>query len=779
MPQSQHNGKQEGGQDPTRLNADTLRLQDVFNAIQDGLSVLDRDFTIVRVNAWMEKMYAHKMPLTGKKCYEAYQGRSDVCPWCPSKPARDTGKKRHAEVPYPDARAPHGWIHLSAFPMKNDAGAVVGIIESVRDISAEKSAQEALTKSEQRLRHIIEHSTNVFYSHTPDNIITYFSPQVEELLGYTPDEAQGTWMQLVAESPRKRIAIERTAAAVRTGTRQPPYDLPLLHKDGSTVWVEVRETPVVEHGTTVAVVGSLTDITERKHAERQLAMERFRLEHILRGTNVGTWEWNVQTGETVFDERWAEIIGYTLEELSPVSIDTWLQHTHPEDLRESNRRLQRCFSGEHAFYECEVRMKHKDGHWVWVLDRGAVATWTEDGKPLRMYGTHQDMTERRHTEEALQKMQKLESLGTLAGGIAHDFNNLLGGIYGYIDMAAESTKEEEVAGHLEQSLATIDRARHLTQQLLTFARGGAPVKKRGPLTPFIQDTVRFALSGSACTPRFAVAGDLWQCAFDKNQIAQVIDNIVINAQQAMPGGGEVEIRANNRTIGEGAHPVLSPGSYVEIVIRDRGIGMPQEMLGRIFDPFYTTKTRGHGLGLATCHSIVKRHGGCIDVTSVQGTGSAFHVFLPATGHGDAVYESEPAVSHNGSGTILLMDDEEMIRDVAGLMLTRFGYDVQYARDGAGALERCKAEITAGRSFVAIILDLTVPGARGGMETIGDIRDVDPHVPVFVASGYADDPVMAAPQRYGFTAGIAKPFRSTELARLLQEYGRPEHPAGDV
>ena len=410
----------------------------------------------------------------------------------------------------------------------------------------------------------------------------------------------------------------------------------------------------------------------------------------------------------------------------------------------------------------------------------------------------EDVTERKRMEEELQKAQKLESLGVLAGGIAHDFNNLLTGIYGYIDLARSVSKDARAVEYLEATLSSMTRARALTLQLLTFAKGGAPVQKLTLLAPFIREAAQFALSGSNISCRFDLAENLWPCNIDKNQIGQVIDNIVINAQQAMPNGGSVEISAKNITLGKQEHPLLRPlnppssevpkglltngvppagepegrrrdiGDYVKISVKDSGIGIPKDVMPRIFDPFYTTKTKGHGLGLATCYSIINRHGGRIDVESAPGMGSAFHVYLPATTNAVAA-DDAAIVKHTGSGAIIVMDDEEMIRTTVGDMLESLGYSVACKNDGKEAVDFYCAETGAGRRIDAMIFDLTVPGGMGGIEAVAELRKLNKDIPVFVASGYAEKSVMKDPVRFGFTASICKPFTMAELSEMLNRY----------
>ena len=382
-----------------------------------------------------------------------------------------------------------------------------------------------------------------------------------------------------------------------------------------------------------------------------------------------------------------------------------------------------------------------------------------------------DENERLKIESHLRQVQNLESLGVLAGGIAHDFNNLMSGIFGNIDLAKSETAAGSKRGeYLSAALESIDRARGLTRQLLTFAKGGAPERKVEPLGPLLQETAQFALSGSRVSCVCSILGDLWPVAFDRCQMAQVIDNIVINAQQAMPFGGTIEITAQNAHLDGTAYATLPEGRYVKVSIRDHGIGIPHELLPRIFDPFFTTKEKGHGLGLATCYSIVKQHDGHIDVDSEPGKGSTFHIYLPASSGAVAVAPNMPAAQQfKGCGRILIMDDDKTVRRAIAEMLKMLGFSVMEASNGSEALQQYQAGIQSGRPFTAVIADLTIPGGMGGVEMVDKFRKTGATTPVFVTSGYANDSAMAHPEKYGFTASLRKPCTMSELAALLETH----------
>ena len=504
----------------------------------------------------------------------------------------------------------------------------------------------------------------------------------------------------------------------------------------------------------------LHDITERKMAEEALRQSEQKYRELANTVPVGIFEFDDSGKLTFVNKTLFGWFGYSDDEFTAgINILNLIDPGDRQRLKENMARIETLQASPPREY-CLVR---KNGEKIQVLALTKPITAT--GEFLGVRGILLDLTEKKKIELALQNAAKLESLGVLAGGIAHDFNNLLTGVYGFVDLARFITKEPQVNVYLEKMLDSMHRAKALTLQLLTFSKGGSPVRKITPLGPFIRETAQFALSGSNCSCRFMLPEDLRQCNIDKNQIAQVIDNIVINAQQAMPGGGTIEISAANVSFGKKGHPPLTPSDYVKISIHDSGVGIPQEIMPRIFDPFFTTKTKGHGLGLATSYSIVNRHSGCIDVDSQPGMGSTFHVYLPSSP--ETIVEREPATgNHKGSGVILVMDDEDVVRETFRHILERLGYTAQCINDGKEAVALYIRETTAGRRIAAMILDLTVPGGMGGMEAVVEIRKLNKELPIFVSSGYADNAVMKDPDAHGFTGSIAKPFTMADLSELL-------------
>jgi PAS domain S-box-containing protein len=378
-----------------------------------------------------------------------------------------------------------------------------------------------------------------------------------------------------------------------------------------------------------------------------------------------------------------------------------------------------------------------------------------------------DISERKSMEREMIKNQKLESIGLLAGGIAHDFNNLLTGIAGYVSLAQSRVPPEgDVGRHLAEAEKTTFRARDLTHQLLTFSRGGTPVKKTVAVCDLIRDSARLALTGSNVRCDIVPSPELWHVDVDEGQISQVMNNLLINACQAMPDGGVIQISSRNVTLGIKERLPLAEGRYVRISVKDQGIGIPGEHLQKIFDPYFTTKQKGNGLGLATSYAIIKKHDGNITVESKLGVGATFHIFLPASRNRNASQAGPEVKTEKGEGRILVMDDVEAIRDVATNMLESLGYTTADARDGMEALELYGEAMKTGKPFDAVIMDLTVPGGMGGQETVKKLLRIDPNAKVIVSSGYSNDDIMADYMAHGFSGVVPKPYTLNQLGEAV-------------
>jgi PAS domain S-box-containing protein len=425
--------------------------------------------------------------------------------------------------------------------------------------------------------------------------------------------------------------------------------------------------------------------------------------------------------------------------------------------------------------EAESRLKTGEGSWIAVEIVGRTLPFDQGFGELIAI---REITDRKRIEKELLKARQLESIAALSGGIAHDYNNLLTAIMGNISLCLTSLDTASPQHDwLSQAQDAALIAKELTNRLITFSKGGTPQKETVTPAELVESATEFALSGSNIEVCFDWPTDLWRIDVDRMQVGQAVHNIVINAREAMPEGGVLSVSAWNEVVAQhSGGPV--PGRHVVISIQDRGQGIPPGVMNRIFDPYFSTKEmgadRGLGLGLSIANSIIEKHGGAIGVASEPGMGARFSIYMPASEKTIASVTSEDTCpvqeNANCTGRILVMDDEEMIRNLAGNILTRLGYEPAFARHGGEAIAHYRQALETGKPFDAVILDLTVKGGLGGKETIQKLLAIDPSVRGIVSSGYANDPGVTNYRDYGFCAVVAKPYRIQEiknqLARIL-------------
>lgn len=583
------------------------------------------------------------------------------------------------------------------------------------------------------------------------------------------DGSYDAWLQHI-HIEDKTYFDEQVKAALQS-EQEYALEFRIVWPDNSIHFIQTAsKTFRDEAGVPVRMIGTNVDITARKQAELDLFTEKEHLAVTLRSIGDGVITTDISGNIVMLNRSAEEMTGWKLAEAIGRPLQKVFNIVNEHTLVPCENPVEKVLASgssiELASFSCLVSQSGKK---TVIADSGAPIR-DSDGNILGVVIVFRDMTEKQKLNASMQRTQKLESLGILAGGIAHDFNNLLAGIFGYLEMANDCVIEGEskqASNYLNKATDVFDRALALTRQLLTFSKGGAPNRQSMRLGSHIQKMAMFALSGSNIACSFELAEHLWLCDCDENQIGQVMDNIIINAKQAMPNGGKIVVKAENISIEKSdVEQSKRHGNFVKISIKDSGTGMTQQTIERIFDPFYSTKETGNGLGLATVYSIVQRHDGWIDVDSELGVGSTFHIYIPASLSGSISVQRDRQIPHKGIGTILIMDDEAFMLEIVADKLKKMGYSVAEAKDGNEVLRLFKQEQAQQPPYAACILDLTIPGGLGGKELAMELRKIQKDIVLIAASGYSEDPVMAHPEEYGFTSKIVKPFKEAELSDLL-------------
>jgi len=650
-----------------------------------------------------------------------------------------------------------------------EIGHIPHIVSVTRDITERKQAESALKRSETRYRLLYNETPVLLHSIDRNGILVEINDYWLKTLGYERSEVIGRKVtDFFTEASRKHAQEVVQPAFFRDGiVKEVSYQF--VKKSGDVM--EVLLSATAERDAAGEVVRSLAvivDVTERKRAEAALraSEERFKAITMTASDAILLMD---DRGKLVHWNPAAErMFGYSAEEALGKDLHLFLAPLRlHENYLEGFEKFVRTGQGPVINKSVELSAHRKDGTEFPI--EVSTSAMNINGR-WHALGIVRDINERKLLEQERLKSQKLESIGTLAGGIAHDFNNLLQGIFGYISMAKLTIDQREKSlAMLEQAEKALHLSVNLTSQLLTFAKGGKPVKKVVSLRAVIEDAVKFALSGSRNVASISIADELRSVEIDEGQIGQVVQNIVLNADQSMPLGGGITITARNAPVSEAAVlAAATTGDIVEITIQDQGTGIPLEHLSRIFDPYFTTKEKGSGLGLATSYSIIKNHGGLITVASELGKGTTFTISLPASGAPVEQEEAPAPLAAGNKGRILVMDDEQVVRDVIGELLRSLGHEVEFAERGETAVMQYTAAMNEGSSFDIVILDLTVRGGMGGAEAVKKLLELDPNVKAVVSSGYSGDAVIADYRKYGFTAYLKKPFDIEKLHRVLND-----------
>jgi len=660
-------------------------------------------------------------------------------------------------------------FHTVQSPMRNSDGKIVGITGIVRNITEQKRAEAALAEQQSKLSSIASQVPGMIYQFmmSPDGKYTvpYCSEGVRDLFGCSPEDVSidfGPILKVIFPEDQERLLKSIEDSRKRMSQWICEYRVQV--GEGPVKWLYGNSVPEKRPDGSIVWSGHTVEITRLKEAEAALRESEIRFRQFFEHLTIGVAVCEAvndgedfiicdlnAAGQKLARSKAKEVWGRKVTEVFPSAKEM--------ALLESLKDAWRSGRSNHVPFR-----QYKDNRIeLWVENR---VFKMPSGRVVVLF---EDRTEIMRLEEGVRQAQKMEAIGTLAGGIAHDFNNVLGILTGNISYALSILKKDDPLFEvLSDMMQGTKQGQGLTQQLLTFARGGEPIKNKADINQLLLESATFVTSGSKSKCSFDLAEDPMMAEVDTGQIHQLISNLIINADQAMPGGGIIAIKTQNVSIDRENNMQLDPGSYIQISIEDHGIGIPEEHIPRIFEPYYTTKSKGSGLGLATSYSIARRHGGSMCAYSELGRGAVFHVYLPASAGTADEDNAATVIEHNGQGRVLIMDDMEAISKTAARILNHMGYDCATAREGAEAVDMYRQAQAADRPFKVVMLDLTVPGGMGGVEALSELLKIDPEVRALVSSGYSNDPVMAHYDDYGFYGVVPKPYTRDNLAEVFNQ-----------
>jgi len=777
------------------LRAAAEEWEQSFNALTDDVIILDRSGTVLWANkAVRERFEPQHGTLLGLDYRLLYYGtmHPEIRP--PWDSVLQGALSAAVEIALPKL---NGWFSVSCYPLYDIEGKQWGAISIIKDITDRRRVEEALRDIAQgapaaggaaffrSLAKDLSKALDVHYAFLAE------FPDTNRSMAHTVAVwAQGqftdnfTWE--MANSPGPHILHNKTPSWGDDAQRYYPLDSllnkwkinsfigsPLLNSIGQIIGLIVamdqrplRNLQLAQSILGVFAVRAASEL-ERKRAEEALRDNEERYRAIAEHAYDLIFEIRPNGSLLYLSPSCGEVLGYDLNKFRQYN---FLDLLHPDDQTTINPEFERNIRSLRD-WQMECRLHHQSGEWRWFESH--VKPFRTTTGDIVAVVVSRDITERRRIDEERLRATKLESIGVLAGGIAHDFNNILTAVFANIGLAKMLSSKENSGSNSTtvERLAAAEkaclRARDLTKQLLTFAKGGTPVKNRASIARFINETAEFALRGSNVRCDLNLPNELWSVEVDEGQMSQVIQNLIINADHAMPDGGVIEIVAENFSVDTSHGLPLKSGHYVKVSVQDQGTGIHPDHLSKIFDPYFTTKQKGNGLGLATTYSIIKRHEGHITVQSKLGLGTSFVFYLPAVDKGESEVIVEDSRILQGSGRLLVMEDEEDIRDILGTMLVHLGYEVEFASDGNMAIHLYRQAYEAGQPYTATIMDLTIPGGIGGREAIHHLKEIDPLVVALVSSGYSNDPVIASPEQFGFKGMVAKPYNLSDLGKALE------------
>lgn len=627
--------------------------------------------------------------------------------------------------------------------------------------------EEIVRESEKRFRLVIEQTGLLVYDYDTASSVVKWEGAISDMTGFDPsvflDASAVKWKEMIHPEDIDTTGWYNGWDPEKSESYSREYRL--RRKNGSYIFIEDNGIYIYNmEGNPPRILGTIKNISDRKKAVETLKESEEKFHKTFDNSPAGIIIIRLDTVRFIeANDAYLAQTGYTRSELigrSGIEIGLWPDQDGFENI------LKMLKTGGTP-RNIEISQKTKDGESRIMLVSAVPVQISNAESAVIVF---LDITEKHLLEIESLKAHKLESIGVLAGGIAHDFNNLLTGILANISLVKMTrTSGDSDYQWLESAEKASLRARDLTQQLLTFSKGGLPVKSSVPIRELVQEASTFSMHGSKSRLVFNFDENIKNVWADSGQISQVVNNLVINASHAMEevSGGIIKIGIHNRSI-EGKNDIINPGEYVEITVEDSGSGISPEVLPKIFDPYYTTKKTGSGLGLAVVYSIIKNHDGRIFVDSEPGKGAKFTILLPAADEELLKDKHEAEKIRPGSARILIVDDEKAVSDASCAILQMFGYDTAVAYNGRDAISIYAEAMNESRRFDVVIMDLTMPGSIGGKETTNQLLKIDPEAAIIVSSGYSTDPVMSDFVSYGFSGAVEKPYRADTLLSVVQQ-----------